>query len=144
MSNIDIIKSKLPSIATKTLVDSLGIKIKSIDDDKIVATMAVDERTCQSYGILSGGANLALAETLAGLGSVYYIDRDEQPCGIQVSANHVNMAYIGEEVEAIATIVHKGRTTHVWNVDIISSSGKLITSARVVNIIIKKKNDILR
>lgn len=134
-----IIEEKLPKLVEKTLVNSLGIELVSINEKEVIARMPVDERTCQSYGILSGGANLALAETIAGVGSVYHIDKDEQPCGIQVSANHMHMAPLGCCVEAVGSLVHKGRKTHVWNVDITSSQGKLITSARVVNMIIKRK-----
>lgn len=139
MNVLDKIKSKLPNIETKTLVNSLGMMFTYADEQKILAEMDVDERTCQSYGILSGGANMAFAETLAGVGSVYHIDEDEQPCGIQVSANHMRMVPVGERVYAEATIVHKGRTTHVWNVDIKTSEGKMVTTARVVNLIIKRK-----
>ena len=77
----------------------------------------VDHRTRQPFGILHGGATLALAETVAGLGSMVICNPDEFVVGMQVSGNHISSAHEGDTVRAVATIVHKGRSSHVWNVD---------------------------
>ena len=100
--------------------------------------MPVDERTRQPFGILHGGASLALAETVAGLGSMILCKPDEIVVGMQVSGNHISSAHEGDTVRAVATIVHKGRSSHVWNVDVFTSTAKLVSSVRVVNSILKK------
>lgn len=138
MNLLDKLKERLPNIDSKTIVNSLGMKFTYADEYKVLAEMDVDEKTCQSYGILSGGANMAFAETLAGVGSVLLVSKDEQPCGVQVSANHVKMVPLGKTVYAKATIIHKGKTTHVWNVDIKTAEDELVTTARIVNVIIKR------
>lgn len=121
--------------------EQLGIKFISVDDGKVVATMPVDHRTCQPFGILNGGASLALAEMVAGHGSVPLCTTNEMPCGIQVSANHVGMVKVQEGAYVIAkgTLIHRGRTSHIWNVDIFTPDNKLISTARIVNQIVKKR-----
>lgn len=86
-----------------------------------------------------GGATLALAETVAGFGSNLLCNECEFVVGMQVSGNHISSAREGDTVTAVARIIHKGRSTHIWNVDIISSMGKLISSIRVMNSILKKR-----
>ena len=121
--------------------EHLGIEFTSMEEGRVTATMPVDHRTCQPFGLLNGGASLALAEMVAGHGSVPLCAPGEMPCGIQVSANHVGMVKVeeGAFVTATGTIVHRGRTTHIWNIDITSQTGKLISTARVVNQIVKKR-----
>ena len=117
----------------------LGIKFLTVQDGYVKATMPVDERTCQPFGILNGGASLALAEIVAGHGSVPLCAPDQMPCGIQVSANHIRMVHLGSYVEATGRLIHRGRTSHIWNVDITDPDGKLVSTARIVNQIVKKR-----
>lgn len=121
--------------------EHLGIEFTSIEEGKVEATMPVDHRTCQPFGILNGGASLALAEMVAGHGSVPLCTPNEMPCGIQVSANHVGMVRVQEGAYVIAkgTLIHRGRTSHIWNVDIVTPENKLISTARIVNQIVKKR-----
>ncbi len=121
--------------------EQIGIEFLSVEDGKVTARMPVDHRTCQPFGILNGGASLALAEIVAGHGSVPLCSTNEMPCGIQVSANHVGMvkAQEGAYVIAKGTLIHRGRTSHIWNVDIVTPEGKLISTARIVNQIVKKR-----
>ncbi|MEG2127414.1 MAG: Cof-type HAD-IIB family hydrolase [Bacteroides sp.] len=121
------------------LMGNLGIQYTYASEDRVEATMPVDERTRQPFGILHGGATLALAETVAGLGSMILCQPDEMVVGMQVSGNHISSAHEGDTVRAIGTIVHKGRSSHVWNVDVLTSTAKLVSSIRVVNSILKKK-----
>lgn len=121
------------------LMGNLGIQYTYASEDRVEATMPVDERTRQPFGILHGGATLALAETVAGLGSMILCQPDEMVVGMQVSGNHISSAHEGDTVRAVATIVHKGRSSHVWNVDVLTSTAKLVSSVRVVNSILKKK-----
>ena len=92
-----------------------------------------------NLGILHGGATLALAETVAGLGSMILCQPDEIVVGMQVSGNHMSSAHEGDTVRAVGTIIHKGRSSHVWNVDVFTSTDKLVSSIRVVNSILKKR-----
>ena len=125
--------------ARHALMGNLGIQYTYASDERVEATMPVDYRTRQPFGILHGGATLALAETVAGLGSMIICKPDEIVVGMQVSGNHISSAHEGDTVRAVATIVHKGRSSHVWNVDVFTSTNKLVSSIRVVNSVIKKR-----
>ena len=125
--------------ARHALMGNLGIQYTYASDERVEATMPVDYRTRQPFGILHGGATLALAETVAGLGSMIICEPDEIVVGMQVSGNHISSAHEGDTVRAVATIVHKGRSSHVWNVDVFTSTNNLVSSIRVVNSVIKKR-----
>lgn len=125
--------------ARHALMGNLGIQYTYASEDRVEATMPVDYRTRQPFGILHGGATLALAETVAGLGSMVICQPDEIVVGMQVSGNHISSAHEGDTVRAVGTIVHKGRSSHVWNVDVFTSTNKLVSSIRVVNSVIKKR-----
>lgn len=122
-----------------TLMTALGIEYTYISSNRIEATMPVDHRTRQPFGLLHGGASLALAETVAGLGSMQICKPDEIAVGLQISANHITSAHEGDTVRAVGTLIHKGRSSHVWNIDIYTSTSKLISSVRIVNSILKKE-----
>ena len=129
---------ELPNLEN-SMGEVLGIEFISVEEGLVKAKMPVDHRTCQPFGILNGGASLALAEMVAGHGSVPLCSESEMPCGIQVSANHVGMVRTGSYVMATGQLIHRGRTTHIWNVDITSPEGKLISTARIVNQIVKRR-----
>ena len=122
-----------------TMMGTLGIQYTFASAERVEATMPVDHRTRQPFGILAGGASLALAETLAGLGSLIACQPDEYVVGMQVSGNHVSSAMDGDTVRGVATPVHIGRSSHAWNVDIFTSTGKLVSSVRVLNSVLKKR-----
>ena len=125
--------------ARHALMGNLGIQYTYASDERVEATMPVDYRTRQPFGILHGGATLALAETVAGLGSMIICEPDEIVVGMQVSGNHISSAHEGDTVRAVGTILHKGRSSHIWNVDVFTSTNKLVSSVRVVNSVIKKR-----
>lgn len=123
-----------------TLMASLGIRCTAIAKGFVAGAMPVDERTSQPLGIIHGGANLAFAETLAGLGSVALLDDEHIQVGAQVSGNHVSSAVVGDTMRGEAKIMHQGKSTHVWSVEIYSErSGKLIHTARVLNSILRRR-----
>lgn len=123
--------------SNNTLTAQLGIEYTLVTADRVEGTMPVDNRTRQPFGRLSGGATLALAENLAGLGSLFNCGDNQIAVGMQVTGNHISAALEGDTVRGIATPIHQGRTTHVWNVDVFSvTTGTLISTARVVNSII--------
>lgn len=125
--------------ARTTLMGNLGIQYTYADASRVEATMPVDHRTRQPFGILHGGATLALAETVAGLGSMIACPPECFVVGMQVSGNHISSAHEGDTVRAVATAVHLGRSSQVWNVDVFTSTEKLVSSIRVVNSVMKKK-----
>ena len=129
----DIIEAK-PNLST-----ALGMEfISTPEDDTCMARMKVDERNRQPFGFLSGGASLALAEKVAGVGSSALCPGCA--CvGIEVSGSHVKAVAEGDTVTAYAHMLHKGTTLHVWNVDIKDTTGDLISNVRVTNYIIKQK-----
>lgn len=135
----DIPLDQLNAAGKHALMGNLGIQYTYASECRIEATMPVDERTRQPFGILHGGATLALAETVAGLGSMVLCAPDEMMVGMQVSGHHLSSAHEGDTVRAVATIIHKGRSSHVWNVDIFTSTDKLVSSVRVVNSVMKKR-----
>lgn len=137
-TNIPI--DELNCVARNTLIDNLGILFTEVGDDFVKATMPVDKRTFRPGGSLHGGANLALAETLAGLGSMLIIDFDKYDVrGIQISASHTRGIAEGI-VYATAKAVHVGRQTHLWDIRIEDKEGQLISTGRVTNMIVKRND----
>ncbi|MCI6702435.1 MAG: PaaI family thioesterase [Prevotellaceae bacterium] len=137
--NVDRIKEIIES--QPNLSTALGMEfISTPDEDLCMATMKVDERNRQPFGFLSGGASLALAENLAGVGSSCLCPT--KICvGINVSGSHVKAVAEGDTVTAVAQLVQKGRKLHVWNVDITDSAGDIISTVHVTNYIVTPKKE---
>lgn len=125
-----------------SLITQLGITFLPQDQDElkngtVQAVMPCDEKTCQPFGFLSGGAMLALEETLAGYGSVLRLPENLKPVGGSVMASHVAAKPKGGQVRGRATLIHEGRTTHLWNVDVFDmETGRLLSTGRILNHII--------
>jgi uncharacterized protein (TIGR00369 family) len=112
------------------LAERLGIQIHELTPSRVVATMPVDERTRQPYGILHGGASVALAETVASLGALANVDLDtHRAVGIEINANHLRSLTEGI-VTATATPVHVGRGTQVWMIEIVDERGRTVCTSR--------------
>lgn len=122
---------------TNNLMETLGITFTHLSSGKVEAVMPVTKSVCQPFGILHGGATIALAESVAGQGSLFLCTQDEKPAGTQVSCNHLSAVIEGDTVHATGTILHLGKTTHLWNIDITTSGGRLVSSVRVLNTILK-------
>lgn len=130
--------SELNKLCSNTLIDNLGIEFTEIGTDYLKAFMPVDKRTIQPMGILHGGASLALAETIAGAGSLAMVDITKfNVVGFQVNANHVGSISNGG-VYAHATLIHNGTRTHVWDVVITAKDGRKISLCRVTNMLVEK------
>jgi 1,4-dihydroxy-2-naphthoyl-CoA hydrolase len=128
-------------ICKDTFIGYLDIEFLEYSNDSVVARMPVDENKLQPMGLLHGGASLALAETVASAGSVFIVDEKKYDVlGLQVTGNHISTLSSGEVI-ARAELVHKGNSTHVWDVKISSQNGKLISVARVTNVIIEKDQE---
>lgn len=117
------------------IVHALGIQFLSTSDtDRCEALMPVGDNVRQPFGYASGGALLALAEVLAGAGSM--VLRPKCSCvGVNVSGNHLAPVAEGDTIRALASIVSKGHKLHVWNVDMFDGQGRLASTARVTNYI---------
>ena len=114
----------------ETLMGVLGIEILSMTADRAVATMPVHSATHQPYGMLHGGASVALAETIASAATFNLIDQEtELAFGLEINANHIRAKKEGI-VTAIATPLHKGRTTMVWDIKIVDEEERLICVSR--------------
>lgn len=134
--NIDKIKEVL--LKRDGLSNTLGMEfISTPDPNTCQARMKVDERNRQIFGFLSGGASLALAENLAGVGSLALCPNNI--CvGVNVSGSHVKAVLDGDTVTATAHILHKGKTLHQWHVNIRNGAGDLISSVEVTNFVMNK------
>jgi 1,4-dihydroxy-2-naphthoyl-CoA hydrolase len=133
---LELINSK----SNNTLVATLGIECIEIGENFIVLKMPVDHRTHQPMGILHGGASAALIETVGSMGSTLLIDLEKEvPVGLEINCNHVRSVKSGF-VLATGTLVHCGRRTHLWQVDIHEEeSKKLVCTGRLTVMIIEKE-----
>ncbi len=135
MLSIDEIKK----INEGTMMESLGIEYLEVKEGYVLARMFVKLELSQPYGMLHGGASMAMAESIGGVGSAYYLGIEDYIIrGMQFSANHVKAAKVGTYVYGIANIIHKGRQTHVWNIDIKNENDELVSSCRLTNFVMKK------
>ncbi|PLR79362.1 esterase [Bacillus sp. V3-13] len=122
-----------------TLISTLGIEIIELEKGKVTATMPVDERTRQPFGLLHGGASVALAETVASIGAYELVDKEtEAVAGLEINANHVRGKTDGV-VTARATVLHHGKTTMVWDIKIVDEQEKLICVSRCTMAVLQRK-----
>ncbi len=122
-----------------TMQQFLGIEFTEVGDDYIKATMPVNERTKQPHGLLHGGANVVLAESLGSIASVLCLNLEEKNCvGLEINANHIRAVKSGF-VHGITRPVHIGRSTMIWEIKIYDDAGKLSCISRITNAILDKK-----
>jgi 1,4-dihydroxy-2-naphthoyl-CoA hydrolase len=121
-----------------TLMEALGIEYLIVEDAYIKAKMPVDGRTRQPFGILHGGASVALAETIGSMGSAVLMgDVKADVRGAGITANHVKAVKSGW-VYGEARCIHQGKNTHLWDIQIKNEAGELVSTARLSNFIILK------
>ncbi|UOY90962.1 hotdog fold thioesterase [Ectobacillus sp. JY-23] len=114
----------------KTLMEALGMKMKECTPERVVMSMPVNGSTHQPFGFLHGGASVALAETVASVGTYALIDSETQLCfGLEINANHIRSKRDGV-VTAIGTPLHKGKTTMVWDIKIVDEEERLLCVSR--------------
>ncbi|MCQ9289217.1 PaaI family thioesterase [Staphylococcus gallinarum] len=112
------------------MIETLEMKVESEAHGKIVMSMPVTDKVKQPFGYLHGGANLALGETACSVGAAHIIDTEKFiPLGLEMNANHISSTTEGT-VYATATIVHEGKTTQVWNIEIKDDVDRLISIMR--------------
>lgn len=130
---------KLSGLSEKTMGSALGIEFTSFTKDEIKAVMPVDERTVQPFGILHGGASVALAETVASIGAWLNLEDDaQQAVGIEINANHLKSVKKGGRVHASATPVHRGNQIHIWEIKIEDDEGRLVCISRCTLAIVER------
>ena len=135
----DISLEQLNLLNKNNLGEHLGIVFTDLGDNYIKATMPVDHRTQQPYGLLHGGASVALAETLGSIASAMVIDTGKNICvGLDINANHVRGVRSGF-VTGIAKHVHIGSSTHVWEIKIYDEQEKLVCISRLTVSILAKR-----
>jgi 1,4-dihydroxy-2-naphthoyl-CoA hydrolase len=126
-------------VAKTGLPTTLGIEIVELNESRVVATMPVDDRTRQPFGLLHGGASIALAETVASLGAVAHIDRARfTAVGQEINGNHLRPKFDGV-VRAVGVPVHLGRSTQVWSIEISDEQGRLVCVSRCTMAIIERR-----
>jgi len=121
-----------------TLMKALGMTLESVEEGKVVMKMEVTEKVHQPFGFLHGGASVALAESVASVGTFSMIDQENQLAfGLEINANHLRSVREGT-VTAIGTVLHKGKSTMVWDIKIFSEKEELICISRCT-VAIKEK-----
>jgi 1,4-dihydroxy-2-naphthoyl-CoA hydrolase len=129
---------KLRANATKNLASTLGIEITELTPQRVVATMPVDDRTRQPFGILHGGASVALAETVASLGGTMNVDLETNVVvGVEINANHIKAKRDGR-VTGTALPIHIGRSTQVWEVRIVDEEHRTVCVSRCTLAVVPK------
>ena len=133
--------SLMDKMSEGTIDQRLGIKITEVGDDYLIGTMPADSRTFQPYGIVHGGANVVLAETLGSMAGAHIIDSEHYLCmGQEVSATHLRPVSSGL-VTGTARPIHLGRRSHVWEIRLTNGQGKLSCIAKLILAIVPKKTD---
>lgn len=128
-------------LCKNTMMEHLGIEYIEVSEGRLVAKMPVDHRTIQPMKRLHGGASMALAESVGSAGSITLVDPAKfNVLGVEISGSHV--ATTSEnEVFGIGTLVHHGKTSHVWEIRIEDKKGKLISICRLTNRIVPIKSE---
>lgn len=123
-----------------TLVEHLGIRVTEIGDEHVRGTMPVDARTKQPFGLLHGGASVALAESLGSLAANLVLESDkEMAVGLDINANHVRAVTSGH-VTGTARPLHLGRTTHVWEIRIVDEGDRLVCISRLTMAVVPRRS----
>lgn len=120
-----------------TLMEQIGIEYTELGENFICGTMPVNHKTHQPMGLLHGGASCVLAESLGSIGSAMLAGKDYNITGIEINANHVKGKREGM-VKGKAVLIHHGRTTHVWQIDITDEEKKLVCTSRLTVLVVPK------
>lgn len=140
--NKDLSIEHIVPLGKNTMSEHIGIEWTEVGENFIKAKMPVDNRTKQPYGLLHGGASCVLAETIGSVASAMVIDHSKFVCvGLEINANHVRSAKTGF-VTGIATPLHLGGNTHVWDIKIYDDLQKLVCVSRLTVAIIPRKESI--
>lgn len=125
------------AMCKNTLMETLNIEFIDVSEDTLVARMPVSSRVHQPDGVLHGGASVALAESVGSAAAFIFLDTKSIIRGIEISANHVKSIRDGY-VYAKARIIHKGRTTQLWQIPIVNEADELISMVKLTTMTLKK------
>ncbi len=138
MFNPEMTVAAINQMSERTLAANLGIEFTEVGADFMCARMPVDSRTVQPFGLLHGGASIALAETMGSVASTAMIDLGAQAAvGIDINGNHLRAATEGYVIGTVRPI-HIGRRTHVWEIRIEDERGRLVNISRLTMMIIQR------
>ena len=140
MPTLQATLEQLNSLNPNTLSESLGIEFTEIGDGYVKAKMPVDHRTIQPYGLLHGGASVALAETLGSVAAQIIVGFDRSCVGVEINANHLKSVTNGY-VHGTATPIRIGKNMQVWNIEISDDSDNLVCVSRLTVLIRPKKTE---
>lgn len=127
----------LNDMSANTLVSTLGIRITETGDNTLTATMPVDDRTKQPFGLLHGGANVVLAETLASIGAQLMLPENKLAVGLEINANHLRSVKQGV-VTGTAKPIKVGQSVQVWQVDIFDEQSRHTCTCRMTAAVIDR------
>lgn len=137
------IKNKVESLFStdgKNMGDALGITFTSITRKKLEATMPVDENTIQPFGLLHGGASVALAETVCSIGAwINLQDENKLAVGMEINANHLLPVKKGGQVTCISKPIRLGNSVQVWENKIYSETDKLVCISRCTIAVVNRR-----
>lgn len=125
----------LNGMSAENMVEHLGIVFTRLGDDELEATMPVDKRTVQPFGLLHGGASVVLAETLGSVAGYLCTDGEQHVVGLEVNANHLRSARSGV-VRGVCRAVHVGRRHQVWQIEISDEQGRLCCTSRLTTAVV--------
>ena len=118
-----------------TMMALLDIRYVALTDDALEATMPVDHRTHQPFGLLHGGASVVLAETLGSVAGYLCTEGDQKVVGLEVNANHIRAVRSGR-VRGVCKAIHTGRRSQVWQIEIFDEEGRLCCTSRLTTAVI--------
>ncbi|WP_435953419.1 1,4-dihydroxy-2-naphthoyl-CoA hydrolase [Dryocola sp. BD626] len=125
----------LNAMSAENMVEHLGIVFTRLGDDELEATMPVDKRTVQPFGLLHGGASVVLAETLGSVAGYLCTEGEQHVVGLEVNANHLRSARSGV-VRGVCRAVHVGRRHQVWQIEISDDQGRLCCTSRLTTAVV--------
>jgi 1,4-dihydroxy-2-naphthoyl-CoA hydrolase len=130
---------QIQALGKGTMTEYIGIEFTELGENYLKARMPVDQRTVQDYGILHGGASATLAETVGSIASAMVLNPETHYCvGLEINANHVRSVRAGY-VTAVATPLHLGASTHIWDIRILNDQEKLVCISRLTTAIIPRQ-----
>lgn len=136
----DLTLDALNKLSERTMAEVIGIEFTAIGPDYLQARMPVDQRTHQPFGLLHGGASVALAETLGSVAAACCVDMNRQFCvGLEINANHIRGVRQGF-VTGTTRPVHIGKKTQVWEIRIVNEKEELVCISRITMAVLEKKD----
>lgn len=129
----------LNKLSKNTLAEAIGIVFTRVGDDFLEATMPVDSRTHQPFGLLHGGASVALAETMGSVAAHCCLGDDQFSVGLEINANHIKGVRSGL-VKGVTRPIHIGKKTHVWEIRITTPDDELVCISRITMAVLDRKN----